>query len=375
MRVWCVTGASGQVGSHLVDVILSACETDVVVAPMRRAGANSARRAPVLRHPTAADRLEVVLVDGPSDITELVTTRRRYFDVVVHLAAVTSIAEARANPEAADAVNGVWTRELAAAVQARTANPAERRSSLPLFVYASTDMVFDGEQNRSLIDQRDSASTGVLSVNFYRARESKPDPLSHYGRSKLAGEQATLQAAPRTGIVVRLPLMFGAANRLAPSPFTATLRQLRAADSGVVHAFGDEFRTPLSYRDAAELLRSVAVAWVTRSQAGDGGGREDLGRVFHLSGPRVSRKELLQATAAAVDSPAVVEGSSQAKFNLTAPEPRPQDLSMATDTTDALLGRTDVVSASSEEYLRVACRQAVALEDELECLRESQADN
>ena len=96
---------------------------------------------------------------------------------VVNCAAYTDVDGAEADPEAAHAVNELGARNVAEAA-ARV-------------IYVSTDYVFDGAKAGPYV-------------------ESDPvNPLSAYGRSKLAGERATLTASPHS-LIVRTSWLFGA---------------------------------------------------------------------------------------------------------------------------------------------------------------------
>jgi dTDP-4-dehydrorhamnose reductase len=96
---------------------------------------------------------------------------------VVNCAAYTDVDGAEAHPDAAHAVNELGARNVAEAA-ARV-------------IYVSTDYVFDGTKRAAYV-------------------ESDPvNPLSAYGRSKLAGERATLTASPHS-LIVRTSWLFGA---------------------------------------------------------------------------------------------------------------------------------------------------------------------
>src|SRR5919205_3946693 len=96
---------------------------------------------------------------------------------VINCAAYTDVDGAETDVEAAHAVNADGARNVAEAA-ARV-------------IYVSTDYVFDGTKSGAYV-------------------ESDPvNPLSEYGRSKLAGERATLTARPHS-LVVRTSWLFGA---------------------------------------------------------------------------------------------------------------------------------------------------------------------
>lgn len=161
-------------------------------------------------------------------------------DLVIHAAALASLAACEADPARADAVNHRGSRHLAEWARGR-------------IVLVSTDLVFDG-----------SAPPYASGV--------PPAPLGAYARSKARAEEAVRVAGGR---VVRVPLLFG------PSfdGRRGATDMIRSA-GGALALFTNEHRTPLHVADAARGLVDLALA---------GAGPATL----HLAGPeRVSRFEL-----------------------------------------------------------------------------------
>jgi dTDP-4-dehydrorhamnose reductase len=101
-------------------------------------------------------------------------------DVVVNCAAWTDVDGAETAEAESTELNGAGAGNVAAAAAAAGA----------VVVYPSTDYVFDGRRGEPY------------------AEGDKTRPLSAYGRSKLAGEQATAEANPRN-FVVRTSWVFG----------------------------------------------------------------------------------------------------------------------------------------------------------------------
>ena len=93
-------------------------------------------------------------------------------DVVVHLAAMTDVDRSEREPHLAEQVNGAGSRNVAEAAGAAGAR----------VIGVSSDYVFDG------------TAPGEYTET------DKPRPLSVYGRTKLAGEQALLEAGDNTVI-------------------------------------------------------------------------------------------------------------------------------------------------------------------------------
>ncbi|HTR76426.1 MAG TPA: dTDP-4-dehydrorhamnose reductase [Solirubrobacterales bacterium] len=122
------------------------------------------------------------------DVADADAVRRRCDmerpDMVVNCAAWTDVDGAEDAEQAAFAINGTGAGHVAAA--AREVGAA--------VVYVSTDYVFDGEKGSPYIES------------------DQPAPLSAYGRTKLAGEEATAAANPRH-FIVRSSGLFGIGGR------------------------------------------------------------------------------------------------------------------------------------------------------------------
>ena len=131
-------------------------------------------------------------------------------DVVVNCAAWTDVDGAEEAEERAMAVNGTGAGNLAAAAAAVEAT----------VVYVSSDYVFDGAKGAPYLES------------------DQPAPLSAYGRTKLAGEEATAAANPRH-FIVRSSWLFG----IGGGNFVETMLRL-AADHGEVLVVRDQVGSP-----------------------------------------------------------------------------------------------------------------------------------
>jgi dTDP-4-dehydrorhamnose reductase len=131
-------------------------------------------------------------------------------DVVVNCGAWTDVDGAEEAEEAAMEVNAAGAGNLAAAAAAVEAST----------VYVSSDYVFDGSKGAPYVET------------------DQPAPLSAYGRTKLAGEEATA-AANRRHFVVRSSWLFG----IGGSNFVETMLRL-AADHGEVLVVRDQVGSP-----------------------------------------------------------------------------------------------------------------------------------
>ncbi len=204
---------------------------------------------------------------------ELITGSRP--EVVVHLAAMTAVDRCEAEPEEAFRVNAEGTRVVA----------AEAESLGARMITLSTDYVFDGQRHEP-----------------YRETEP-PNPLSVYGRSKRAGEEAALAANTRCA-VVRSAWLYGAGG----GNFVDTMIDLvRTRDR--VAVVSDQVGSPTYAEDLAGAL--------VRLCEGEAHG------VFHLAnGGKASWFDLARAAAAqwGLDPGRVVEATTR---EIARPAPRP----------------------------------------------------
>jgi dTDP-4-dehydrorhamnose reductase len=172
-------------------------------------------------------------------------------DAVIHAAAIASVASCFRAPTTAWRINVDATRQLAAL----TAQSSAR------FVFVSTDLVFDGRGG-------DGRPGG------YRENDDAC-PLSRYGHTKLAAEQAVL--AYDREVVVRLSLLFGPALGPRKAFFDQQLESLRSGSPCPL--FVDEWRTPLALSTAGSAIVRLA--------------ESDFSGLLHLGGPeRMSRFEM-----------------------------------------------------------------------------------
>lgn len=206
-----VTGATGFVGSHLVDALLHDGHDVVCLA----------------RDPAKAARVlgerPMRVVAGDLFTPEALEHGCRGADVVVHIAGLIA---ARSRAEF-HAVNCEATARLVET--ARRVTPGLRR-----FVYVS------------------SLSAAGPSRRGHPTVESEPPhPVSEYGRSKLAGEDAVRSGGvPWT--VVRPPTVYGPRD-------PETLRAFRFARLGVMPRYGEP-NQELSFIHVEDLARAIIAA-------------------------------------------------------------------------------------------------------------------
>jgi dTDP-4-dehydrorhamnose reductase len=156
-------------------------------------------------------------------------------DVIICAAAHTAVDRAESESELAARVNIEGPRNLAQAAHEIGAR----------LLHISTDFVFDGR-----------ASTA------YRP-DSATHPLSVYGTTKLAGEQAVQAILPERSIIVRTAWVYAAAG----NNFMRTMLRVMGA-KGHVRVVADQIGTPTAAISLARVLRALV-------------DRPDLSGVYH----------------------------------------------------------------------------------------------
>ena len=233
-----VVGAAGQLGRQLVEAFTSAGD-DVV----------------------GVGRSELDLADATAG--DMIASLQP--EVVVNAAAWTDVDGCARDPERAMLLNGVAPGVLAAG--------AARAGAL--FVQVSTNEVFDGS-----------------SPDAYSERD-KPRPINPYGASKLAGERAVAEAAPRH-LVVRTAWLFG------PGGTNFVTKILAAADraaaggtalSVVADEWGNPTWTPALAAAIAGLADGYPAGGIVHLAGQPAASRLAWARVALEAGGRVVRVE------------------------------------------------------------------------------------
>jgi dTDP-4-dehydrorhamnose reductase len=146
-------------------------------------------------------------------------------DVVVNCAAWTDVDRAETAEAQALAVNGEGAGNVARAAVAAGA----------WTIHISSDYVFAGDKLEPYV-------------------ESDPaGPLSAYGRSKLAGEEATAEAAPESHTILRSSWLFGIGGRCFPRTILK-----RAAEHDALTVVDDQVGTPTFTGHLAHALVELA---------------------------------------------------------------------------------------------------------------------
>ena len=188
--MWLVTGANGQLGSELKSLL----GTSAVYV----------------------DRAELDISDELAVKNFLEKNR---FDGIVNCAAYTAVDKAEDEPAEADRINHLGPKWLAKYGKC--------------IIHISTDYVFDG------------------TAHIPYSENDRPNPVSAYGRTKLAGEKAVLEQA-ETAIIIRTAWLYS----LHGSNFVKTMLKLgRTRDS--LNVVCDQIGSPTSAADLAKVIMEI----------------------------------------------------------------------------------------------------------------------
>lgn len=142
-------------------------------------------------------------------------------EFIVHGAAYTNVDGCEENPELAEKVNAIGTQNLVEACA---------KIGIPM-IYISTDYVFDGTATQPIPE------------------EATPNPLSVYGKTKLAGEKAVLSLP--SGYVLRTSWVYGEGKN-----FVRTMLSL-SEKMDEIKVVNDQFGRPTYALDLARAIYNV----------------------------------------------------------------------------------------------------------------------
>lgn len=207
-------------------------------------------------------------------------------DVVINAAAFTAVDVAEDEPELAMQVNAV-----APAILAQETDRIGAK-----FIQISTDYVFDGTLDRPYVP-------------------SDPvNPLGVYGRTKRAGEEAVMEATADF-VIARTAWVY--------SPYGKNFKKtmLKLAESrDEISVVDDQIGNPTSAYEIADGLLTIIHNWAA-------GGRQHLGDIIHLVGPRAMSwcafaRQILAESAAAGGPSCTVKAITTADYPTKAKRPK-----------------------------------------------------
>ena len=224
-----LTGTNGLLGQKLVALLHQAAGVELIATAR---GAN--------RLADLYPRLRFV----PLDVTDPAQVRRVLIQErpshLIHTAAMTQVDECELNQAAC------WTQNVTA-----VAHLAAACAELGIHLtHLSTDFIFNGQQ--ALLTE-----------------EAPPDPISHYGASKLAAEQAVQATAGLRWAIARTVLVYGTTAVGGRSNLVLWVRESLRKNQKI-KVVNDQWRTPTLVEDLAQGC------WLLARQSAQG--------IYHLSG-------------------------------------------------------------------------------------------
>lgn len=282
-----ITGASGFLGGYLA-----------LAAPDR-----AELLGTYWEHPLAMPGVELYRMDLTNLVAVAQFVRKMRPQIIIHAAALANLDTCEAQKDLAWRTNVDAARMMAAVA---------RELSCRL-IHISTDMVFDGKKG-----------------NY--AEEDGLEPISYYGYSKHAAEEAVLRAYPEA-LVVRVALLFGFAAAGGNSFSAEIYHRLRAGQK--VKVFADQYRTPIWAGNAAPAIMELA--------------QSERAGILHVGGTeRLSRADFARELARQLGADLnLLDAVSMHDVNWLVP--RPQDVSLNTSRARKIL-RTPLLD----------CREGIA---------------
>ncbi|MBO7609357.1 MAG: dTDP-4-dehydrorhamnose reductase [Muribaculaceae bacterium] len=194
-----ITGANGQLGRELLDLLSSKDQYNVI--------------------PTDVAELDITNSDAVDSFIN-----ENAVDYIVNCAAYTAVDRAEADEATAKIINADAVGNLACAANRKGAR----------MVHISTDYVFDGENCRPYCEND--------SVN----------PVSAYGRTKLAGEHELMTATNGNGIIIRTAWLYSPHGK----NFVKTMMELGRSREQLKVVF-DQVGSPTYARDLAAAIIAI----------------------------------------------------------------------------------------------------------------------
>jgi len=303
-----ITGSNGLLGQKLADLLTQSQSYSVHLT--------SSQEEPVLAaDPAVFTRLDITDRRAVAGLVDRVTP-----SVIVNTAAMTNVDRCETNREQAWRTNVQGVENLVHAAKLTGAH----------IVQVSTDYVFDGR-------------------NGPYAEDDRPNPLSYYGRTKLASENL-LRTSGVNHTIVRTMVLYGQARRVKVNFALWLVRELQAGKS--VRVAEDQVGSPT----LADDLAFGIVRIIELNRQG----------VYHLSGPDViSRLEFARRLARVFRLDAKLIGAVKtAELNQAAPRPLKSGFIILKAATEL-----NVSMSGSESGLKILKNQLTSLGNPVEITR------
>jgi len=204
-----VTGSNGLLGQKLVYKLKERNDVELIA---------TARGANRLLDQSGYAYRELDITDK-ANVNEVIDSVKP--DFIIHSAAMTQVDECELNQAACDKINVDAVQYIVDA--------AERNNCH--LVHISTDFIFNGEEGP--YDE-----------------EGKPDPLSHYGLSKLKGEQI-LRSSSLKWAILRTVLVYGIVDNMSRTNIVLWAKG-ELEKGNAINVVDDQFRSPTLAEDLAD---------------------------------------------------------------------------------------------------------------------------
>lgn len=153
--------------------------------------------------------------------------QQNQFDLIINCAAHTAVDNAESEPELADAINHLATKQLAETARHHGAK----------LIHISTDYVFNGQHFKPYIETDDV------------------DPQGVYGLTKLKGEQALMQFMASNALIIRTSWVYSEFG----SNFVKTMLRL-GRERGSLNVIFDQVGTPTYAYDLAQAIMHIVTS-------------------------------------------------------------------------------------------------------------------
>lgn len=196
-----VTGATGQLGKALYRCLQNMDQYKLYLTGFSHAG----------------EDISVLDLTNQAAVDAYVDDCRP--DIIINCAAMTAVDLCESEQDKAYRMNAFGPKYLAEAAQKNGAK----------LVHISTDYVFDGRNDKPYTE------------------EDTPNPISVYGKSKLAGEEFVRQLCQRH-FIIRVAWLYGEGRN-----FIKTMLSL-AKNNNIIRVVADQYGTPTSAYEVAKVI-------------------------------------------------------------------------------------------------------------------------
>jgi dTDP-4-dehydrorhamnose reductase len=209
MKTILVTGSNGLLGQKITERTLQTKQFNLV------ATSKGANRYPVKEGYTYAE-MDIL---NPDQVLQVIKKFKP--DAIIHTAAMTNVDISHEQPELAHELNVVAVQTLADIAASENIQ----------LVHLSTDFIFDG-------------AAGPYD------EEAEPNPLSHYGKTKLEGEQV-VKSSNAHWVIIRTILVYGIVSDMSRSNIVLWAKGALESNKPI-NVVNDQWRMPTLAEDLAD---------------------------------------------------------------------------------------------------------------------------